>query len=209
MDKNKEAKRQTINLVTKKDQAMLEEDELESMEESENNERLRQFSLRTQNSSFNSPDIERNLFRNSSKNDEIALTSADLKERIGDILKVINFENPNAKDVWSKDSNILLSQVWSHLEEETGSDLSSRKDEIASIFCEIMNEIIEQDDSLKKKDSVTVKTILKAHRKRNAENDMNKNAKRQLIRSEVVDETELNQDPEKPGRVTKVHNMKI
>jgi hypothetical protein len=208
MDKNKEAKRQTINLVTKKDQAMLEEDELESMEESENNERLRQFSLRTQNSSFNSPDIERNLFRNSSKeaskNDEIALTSADLKERIGDILKVINFENPNAKDVWSKDSNILLSQVWSHLEEETGSDLSSRKDEIASIFCEIMNEIIEQDDSLKKKDSVTVKTILKAHRKRNAENDMNKNAKRQLIRSEVVDETELNQDPEKTGKVTTV-----
>ena len=57
MDKNKEAN----------------EDELESMEESENgvvtrnysnNERLRQFSLRTQNSSFNSPDIERNLFRN-------------------------------------------------------------------------------------------------------------------------------------------------
>jgi hypothetical protein len=217
MDQNKEAKRQTINLVTQKDQAMLVEDELESMEESENgvltrihsnNERLRQFSLQTQNSSFNSPDIERNLFKNSSKeaskNDEIALTSADLKERIGDILKVINFENPNAKDIWSKDSNILLSQVWSHLEEETGSDLSSRKDEIASIFCEIMNEIIEEDDSLKKKDSVTVKTILKAHRKRNAENDMNKNAKRQLIRSEVVDETELNQDPEKPGRVTKV-----
>ena len=121
---------------------MLEEDELESMEESENNERLRQFSLRTQNSSFNSPDIERNLFpmtsqiRNLSEDDEIALTSADLKERIGDILKVINFENPNAKDVWSKDSNILLSQVWIHLEEETGSDLSSRKDEIASIFCE-------------------------------------------------------------------------
>ena len=118
------------------------------------------------------------------------------------------FENPNAKDVWSKDSNILLSQVWSHLEEETGSDLSSRKDEIASIFCEIMNEIIEEDDSLKKKDSVTVKTILKAHRKRNAENDMNKNAKRQLIRSEVLDETELNQDPEKPGRVTKVCTLR-
>ena len=218
MDKIKEAKRQTINLVTKQDfsgQAMLVEDELEGMEESENgiysnNERLRQFSLQTQNSSFNSPDIERNLFRNSSKDDEIALTSADLKERIGEILKVINFETPYAKCVWSRDSsNILLSQVWSHLEEETGSDLSSRKDEIASIFCEVMNETMEEEDSLKKKDSVTVKTILKAHRKRNAENDMNKNAKRQLIRSEVVDETELNQDPEKPGRVTKVHNMKI
>ena len=204
MDKNKEAN----------------EDELESMGESENgvvtrnysnNERLRQFSLRTQNSSFNSPDIERNLFRNSSKeaskDDEIALTSADLKERIGEILKVINFETPYAKCVWSRDSsNILLSQVWSHLEDETGSDLSSRKDEIAKMFCEIMNEIMEEDDSLKKKDSVTVKTILKAHRKRKAENDMNKNPKRQLIRNlhEVVDETELNQDPEKNGKVTKV-----
>merc|ERR1712037_991769 len=136
MDKNKEAN----------------EDELESMEESENgvvtrnysnNERLRQFSLRTQNSSFNSPDIERNLFRNlqeASKDDEIALTSADLKERIGEILKVINFETPYAKCVWSRDSSILLSQVWSHLEDETGSDLSSRKGEIASIFCEVMNE---------------------------------------------------------------------
>ena len=201
--------------------SMLVEDELKSMEESENgvtriyshNERLRQFSLRTKNSSFNSPDIERNLvamtsqIRNSSKDDEIALTSADLKERIGDILKVVNFETLNAKDVWSRDSSrILLSQVWIRLEEETGSDLSSRKDEIASIFCEVMNEIFEEDDSLKKKDSVTVKTILKAHRKRNAENDMNKNAKRQLIRSlhEVVDETEINQDPEKTGKVTKV-----
>lgn len=201
--------------------SMLVEDELESMEESENgvtriyshNERLRQFSLRTKNSSFNSPDIERNLvamtsqIRNSSKDDEIVLTSADLKERIGEILKDVNFETLNAKDVWSRDSSrILLSQVWSRLEEETGSDLSSRKDEIASIFCDVMNEIIEEDDSLKKKDSVTVKTILKAHRKRNAENDMNKNAKRQLIRSlhEVVDETEINQDPEKTGKVTKV-----
>ena len=192
------------------------EDELESMEESEkgaetqiysNNERLRQFSLRTQNSSFNSPDIERNLFRNSSKDDEIALTSADLKKRIGEILKIVNFETPYAKCVWSGDSsNILLSQVWSHLEEETESDLSSRKDEIAKMFCEIMNEIMEEDDSLKKKDSVTVKTILKAHRKRKAENDMNKNPKRQLIRNlhEVVDETELNQDPEKNGKVSKV-----
>ena len=60
-------------------------------------------------------------------------------------------------------------------------------------------------DSLKKKDSVKAKTIPKA-RKRNAENDMNKNAKRQSICSlhEVVDETEINQDPEKPGKVTKV-----
>ena len=65
---------------------------------------------------------------------------------------------------------------------------------------------MEEDDSLKKKDSVTVKTILKAHRKRKAENDMNKNPKRQLIRSldEVVDETEINQDPEENGKVTKV-----
>ena len=49
------------------------------------------------------------------------------------------------------------------------------------------------------------RTIPKA-RKRNAENDMNKNAKRQLIPSlhEVVDETEIDQDPEKPGKVTKV-----
>ena len=44
-----------------------------------NNESLRQFSLRTQNSSFNSPDIERNLvpitsqIRNSSTDDEIVL----------------------------------------------------------------------------------------------------------------------------------------
>ena len=69
-----------------------------------------------------------------------------------------------------------------------------------------MNEIMEEDDSLKKKDSVTVKTILKAHRKRKAENDMIKNPKRQLICNlhEVVDETELNQDPEKNGKVTKV-----
>ena len=209
MDKNKEAN----------------EDELESMEESENgvvtrnysnNERLRQFSLRTQNSSFNSPDIERNLFRNSSKeaskDDETALTSADLKERIGEILKIVNFETPYAKCVWSGDSsNILLSQVWSHLEDETGSDLSSRKDEIAYIFCEIMNEIMEEDDSLKKKNSVTVKTILKAHRKRKAENDINKNPKRQIIRSldEVVDETEINQDPEKNGKVTKVHAVSV
>ena len=195
--------------------SMLVEDELKSMEESENgvtriyshNERLRQFSLRTKNSSFTSPDIERNLVpMTSSKDDEIALTSADLKERIGDILKDVNFETLNAKDVWSRDSSRLLSLVWSHLEEETGSDLSSRKDEIASIFCEVMNEIIEEDDSLKKKDSVTIKTILKAHRKRNAENDMNKNSKRQSIRSlhEVVDETEINQDPEKTGKVTKV-----
>ena len=90
MDKNIETKRQTINFATKKDfsgQSMLGEDESESMEESENgvtrsysnNERLRQFSLRTQNSSFNSPDIERNLFpitsqiRNSSKKSEIEL----------------------------------------------------------------------------------------------------------------------------------------
>ena len=159
------------------------------------------------------PDIERNLvamtsqIRNSSKDDEIVvLTSADLKERIGDILKVVNFETLNAKDIWSRDSSRLLYLVWSRLEEETGSDLSSRKDEIASIFCDVMNEIIEEDDSLKKKDSVTVKTILKAHRKRNAENDMNKNAKRQLIRSlhEVVDETEIDQDPEKTRKVTKV-----
>ena len=195
--------------------SMLVEDELKSMEESENgvtriyshNERLRQFSLRTKNSSFESPDIERNLVpMTSSKDDEIALTSADLKERIGDILKDFSFETLNAKDVWSRDSSRLLSLVWSHLEEETGSDLSSRKDEIASIFCEVMNEIIEEDDSLKKKDSVTIRTILKAHRKRNAENDMNKNPKRQLIRSlhEVVDETEINQDPEKTGKVTKV-----
>ena len=196
--------------------SMLVEDELKSMEESENgvtriyshNERLRQFSLRTKNSSFESPDIERNLVpMTSSKDDEIALTSADLKERIGDILKDFSFETLNAKDVWSRDSSrILLSQVWIRLEEETGSDLSSRKDEIASIFCEVMNEIFEEDDSLKKKDSVTIKTILKAHRKRNAENDMNKNSKRQSIRSlhEVVDETEMNQDPEKTGKVTKV-----
>ena len=198
--------------------SMLVEDDLKSMEESENgvtriyshNERLRQFSLRTKNSSFESPDIERNLVpMTSSKDDEIALTSADLKERIGDILKDFSFETLNAKDVWSRDSSRLLSLVWSHLEEETGSDLSSRKDEIASIFCEVMNEIIEEDDSLKKKDSVTIKTILKAHRKRNAENDMNKNSKRQSIRSlhslhEVVDETEINQDPEKTGKVTKV-----
>ena len=179
-----------------KSQSMLVEDELESMEEPENgvtriyshNERLRQFSLRTKNSFFKSPEIER-------KDDEIVLTSGGLKERIGDILKVVNFETLNAKDVWSRDSSRLLHLVWSRLEEETGSDLSSRKDEIASIFCDVMNEIIEEDDSLKKKDSVTVKTILKAHRKRNAENDMNKNAKRQLIRSlhEVVDETEINQ----------------
>ena len=145
--------------------------------------------------------------KEASKDDETALTSADLKERIGEILKIVNFETPYAKCVWSRDSsNILLSQVWSHLEEETGSDLSSRKDEIAKMFCEIMNEIMEEDDSLKKKDSVTVKTILKAHRKRKAENDMIKNPKRQLIRNlhEVVDETELNQDPEKNGKVSKV-----
>ena len=210
MDKNKEAKRQTINLVNKKDfsgQSMLVVDELESMEESENGvkqiylakqKRLSQFSFRAQNFSFNSPDIERNLFpitsqiRNSSKDDEIALTSADLKERIGEILKVVNLGTISAEDVRTQ------------LEEDTGSDLSSRKDEIIEIINEVMNET-EEEDSPKKKESVKAKTIPKA-RKRNAENDMNTNAKRQSICSlhEVVDETEINQDPEKPGKVTKV-----
>merc|ERR1711992_363078 len=63
----------------------------------------------------------------------MALTSADLKKRIADILKDADLETTSAK------------KVRTQIEEDTGSDLSSRKEEIGRIIQEVMDETADDE----------------------------------------------------------------
>ena len=63
----------------------------------------------------------------------MALSSADLKKRIADILKDADLETTSAK------------KVRTQLEEDTGSDLSSRKEEIGRIIQEVMDETADDE----------------------------------------------------------------
>ena len=62
------------------------------------------------------------------------LSSADLKKRIADILKDADLETTSAK------------KVRTQLEEETGTDLSARKDEIGKLIQEVMDENADEDE---------------------------------------------------------------
>merc|ERR1712045_79132 len=64
---------------------------------------------------------------------QMALTSADLKKRIADILKDADLETTSAK------------KVRTQLEEDTGSDLSSRKEEIGRLIQEVMDETADDE----------------------------------------------------------------
>ena len=63
----------------------------------------------------------------------MSLTTADLKKRIADILKDADLETTSAK------------KVRTQLEEDTGSDLSSRKEEIGRIIQEVMDETADDE----------------------------------------------------------------
>merc|ERR1711923_240277 len=63
----------------------------------------------------------------------MALTTADLKKRIADILKDADLETTSAK------------KVRTQLEEDTGSDLSSRKEEIGRLIQEVMDETADDE----------------------------------------------------------------
>ena len=62
------------------------------------------------------------------------LTSAELKKRIAAILKVADLETTSAK------------KVRTQLEEETKSDLTSRKEEIGKLIQEVMDENADDED---------------------------------------------------------------
>merc|ERR1712149_48803 len=64
----------------------------------------------------------------------MSLTTADLKKRIADILKDADLETTSAK------------KVRTQLEEDTGSDLSSRKEEIGRIIQEVMDETQDSEE---------------------------------------------------------------
>ena len=63
-----------------------------------------------------------------------SLTSAELKKRIAAILKVADLETTSAK------------KVRTQLEEETESDLTSRKEEIGKLIQEVMDENADDED---------------------------------------------------------------
>ena len=63
----------------------------------------------------------------------MSLTTADLKKRIADILKDADLETTSAK------------KVRTQLEEDAGSDLSSRKEEIGRIIQEVMDETADDE----------------------------------------------------------------
>jgi len=63
----------------------------------------------------------------------MALSTADLKKKIAEILKDADLETTSAK------------KVRTQLEEDTGSDLSTRKEEIGRIIQEVMDETAEDD----------------------------------------------------------------
>ena len=64
----------------------------------------------------------------------MALTSAELKERISDILKDADLETTSAK------------KVRTQLEEALDTDLTSRKEEIGKLIQEVMDENADDDD---------------------------------------------------------------
>merc|ERR1712087_265430 len=64
----------------------------------------------------------------------MALSSADLKKRIADILKDADLETTSAK------------KVRTQLEEDTGSDLSGRKEEIGKLIQEVMDETQDSEE---------------------------------------------------------------
>ena len=64
----------------------------------------------------------------------MSLTSAELKKKIGDILKDADLETTSAK------------KVRTQLEEDTGSDLSSRKEEIGKLIQAVMDENADEED---------------------------------------------------------------
>ena len=64
----------------------------------------------------------------------MSLTSAELKKKIADILKDADLETTSAK------------KVRTQLEEDTGSDLSSRKEEIGKLIQEVMDETPDDDE---------------------------------------------------------------
>ena len=63
-----------------------------------------------------------------------SLTSAELKKKIAAILKVADLETTSAK------------KVRTQLEEETDSDLTSRKEEIGKLIQEVMDENADDED---------------------------------------------------------------
>ena len=64
----------------------------------------------------------------------MALSSAELKKKIAAILKDADLETTSAK------------KVRTQLEEETGSDLTSRKEEIGKLIQEVMDENADDED---------------------------------------------------------------